>query len=270
METPYNPLNTLISQDDICKILSTYGVKEKPNNIGLYRCATVHKSYCTRKNENFVDGNVSCPKNCLPLQEESNERLEFLGDSVLGMIVAGYLFERYPDQNEGFLTKVRTKLVNGKTLAKLCKMIGLEKFILISRQIEENNGRNIANILEDAFEAFLAAVYLDFGFNVVRDWLVDFLESNIDFSELIRQNTNYKDQLLKYFQQTQGYLPKFFEIDVECVNNHKIFKVCLKDCNENVISVGTGNSKKEAENDASKTALESLCIEFTQVGKQEV
>lgn len=262
MDTPFNPKNILISDQDLVDILRKYGVRKQPENIGLYRCALVHKSYCTRKNENFIEGNVDCPVGCLPLQEESNERLEFLGDSILGMVVAGYLFERYPDQNEGFLTRVRTKLVNGKMLAHLCKIVGLNKYIMMSKQIEENDGRNISNILEDAFEAFLAAIYMDYGFHEVQGWIIDLLESNIDFSDLIRQNHNYKDQVLKYFQQNHGYIPKFYEIDVENINNQKVFKVCLKDSQDNVISIGTGSSKKEAENDAAKNALESLCIEF--------
>ena len=260
MDTPYNPKNTLICKSDLQDILQKYGIKDETKNIGLYRCALVHKSYCTRKNENFVDGNVSCPENCLPLQEESNERLEFVGDSILGMVVAAYLFERYPDQNEGFLTRVRTKLVNGKMLAHLCKVVGLNKYILMSRQIEENDGRDISNILEDAFEAFLAAIYLDFGFAHAQLWIIDVLETNLDFTELILQNNNFKDQILKHYQQNFGYIPKFYEVDIETVNNQKVFKVCLKDSQGNIISIGTGASKKEAENSASKSAMESMCI----------
>ena len=260
MDTPYNPKNILISSTDLHEILVKYGIKDTVKNIGLYRCAMVHKSYCTRKNENFIDGNVACPDGCLPLQEESNERLEFVGDSILGMVVATYLFERYPDQNEGFLTRVRTKLVNGKMLAHLCKIVGLNKYIMISTQIEENDGRDISNILEDAFEAFLAAIFLDFGFSHVQSWIIDVLETHIDFADLIRQNNNYKDQVLKFYQQNYGYIPKFYEIDIETVNNIKTFKVCLKDAQDNIISIGTGTSKKEAENNAAKSAMELMCI----------
>jgi ribonuclease-3 len=260
---PYNEANKLIMEDDLTNILRKYDVNEKFRNIDVYRCAMVHKSYCTRKNENFFDGNIDCPKGCIPLQEESNERLEFLGDSVLSIAVASYLFERYPDENEGFLTRMRTKLVNGKMLAKLCKIVGLNEYILISKQIEDNDGRNISNILEDAFEAFLAAIYMDFNYEIAKDWIISVIENNLDFSELIRMNNNYKDQILKYYQQNHGYMPRFFEMDVEILNNHKVFKVCLKDSNDNVISIGNGSNKKEAENDAAKIALETLCVEFT-------
>lgn len=79
---PYNPNNTLLQESDLRKILDTYDIHDNVNNIDIYRKALVHKSYCTRKNENFLNGNVNCPHDCLPLQEESNERLEFLGDAI--------------------------------------------------------------------------------------------------------------------------------------------------------------------------------------------
>lgn len=255
MQQPFNEANILLKDVDLKKFLSTYDVIETPHNTSIYRSAFVHKSYCTRKNENFIEGNQNCPENCLPLQEDSNERLEFLGDAVLSMSVASYLFERYPDENEGFLTRMRTKLVNGKMLAYLSKTIGLDRFIMISKQIEESDGRNIANILEDAFEAFLAAIYIDLGYEIAKTWVISVIETHLDFAELISQNTNYKDQLLKYFQQTQGQVPKFFEQDIEIHNNQKLYKVCLKDATGNVLSIGKGNNKKEAENDAARQVL---------------
>lgn len=262
-QVPFNPKNILITSEDINLFLSKYDINVKHINIDLYRCAMVHKSYCTRKNENFVEGNTDCPLDCVPLQEESNERLEYLGDAILNKVVASYLFERYPDQNEGFLTRTRTKIVNGKMLAHLCKCIGLEKFILLSKQIEENDGRNtILNIQEDTLESFIAAIYLDLGDKIVSEWIINMLEYHIDFADLINKNSNYKDMLLKYFQQNYGYLPKFYEIDMSIHNNHKIFKIHLKDNKDNVITTGTGNNRKEAENDASKKALKLLCSEF--------
>lgn len=257
IETPYNDKNVLIMEDEVCKILRTFDVQTIPNDFDLYRKAFVNKSYCTRKNENFLNGNIHCPANCLPLQEESNERLEFLGDAVLSIIVADYLFERYPDENEGFLTRMRTKLVNGKMLANLNKLVGLQKFVLISKQIEDNDGRNNSNILEDAFEAFLAAIYLDMGFQSAKRWIVNVLEENLDFASLIQQNTNYKDILLKYYQQNYSYLPRFYEVNIDVgANNQKIYTICIKDNNDNILSIGKGSSKKEAENDAAKNALE--------------
>ena len=157
-ESPYNSSNILIEENELNLIIKDY----KINNINTFRRAFVHKSYCTKKNENFINGNLNCPENCLPLQEDSNERLEFLGDSILNIITAKYLFERYPNVNEGFLTTMRTKLVNGTMLANLSKIIGLDKYILLSIQIENNNGRNNKNILEDTFEALIGELFVNY------------------------------------------------------------------------------------------------------------
>ena len=209
---PYNSSNVLINECDVRRLLTEYGIFDAPRDVNIYRKAFIHKSYCTRKNENFLNGNVNCPSNCLPLQEESNERLEFFGDAILNMTIADYLFERYPDENEGFLTRLRTKLVNGKMLAYLSEKVGLLPYILISKQIEDNDGRRNQNILEDAFEAFIAAVYLDFGddgFRKAKEWIINVVESQLDFSELIKQNHNFKDMFLKSFQQHFNHMPKF-------------------------------------------------------------
>ena len=258
METPYNPKNRLILESEVEKIIRDYSVQTKPIDLSIYRKAFVNKSYCTRKNENFLNGNINYPKECLPLQEESNERLEFLGDSILNVVIADYLFERYPEENEGFLTRMRTKLVNGKMLAVLNKKITLQPYILISKQIEENDGRQNSNILEDTFEAFIAAIYMDLGFFNVQKWIVSVVETHLDFAELIQQNNNYKDILLKHYQQNYSFTPKFYEVNIDSSNNNhhqKIYTMCIKDNNDNILSIGHGSSKKEAENEAAKSAI---------------
>ena len=226
-DVPYNDKNVLIGESDINKILKTYGIKMKCFNVDIYRKALVHKSYTTRKNENFVTGNVNCPENCLPLQEECNERFEYLGDSVLSTSVANYLYKRFPNENEGFLTKMRSKLVNGHMLANLCEKVGLDKWIIISKQIENNEGRKNYKIMEDTFEAFICAIFLDFnnkkikiknfelisgfGFQIAENWIINVIEDKVDLVELIKQNKNYKDKLIKYFQHTYMKLPIFYE-----------------------------------------------------------
>jgi len=261
-DLPYNTKNILLSPNDVIDILAAYGVHTPPNNIDIYRKAFVHKSYCTRKNENFVTGNTKCPVGCLPLQEDSNERFEFLGDAILNITVATYLFERYPSENEGFLTRMRTKLVNGKMLAHLSKIVGLERFILMSKQIEEGDGRSNTNILEDTFEAFIAAVQFDLGLETAREWIINVMEANLDFSDLVKMNNNMKDIILKYYQQNFGYTPKFYEIDITMEGKTKMFKVCLKDIKGAIISDGTGRTKKEAEHDAAKKAIMTQCPEY--------
>ena len=262
-ELPYNKFNKLIQKDDIVKFLCIY---DDVNNINIYRRAFVHKSYCTRKNENFLNGNVNCPHNCLPLQEDSNERLEFLGDAILNMVVGLYLFERYPTMNEGFLTTTRTKLVNGEMLAFLSKKIGLNEFVLLSTQIESNQGRLNKNILEDTFEAFIGAIFLDWdeknntGFVHCKDWIINILEEYVDFTDLMTQQKNVKDKLVKYCQHNFQFIPKFYEIDVSEINGQKIHTVYVKNNMDNIIGIGKGQNKKYAEIDASKKALKYFNI----------
>jgi len=278
-EQPYNPKNKLLQKEDIESFLTTYGVDIRFIDMNVYRKAFVHKSYCTRKNENFLNGNEKCPEGVLPLQEESYERLEFLGDAILNIVVAKYLFLRYPQENEGFLTKMRTKLVNGNMLAFLSKNIGFDAFALISQQIEANDGRNNKNILEDTFESFIAAIFLDFnekkitkqkpaganaasaapdysgmGFQVAERWIIGVLEEWVDFAELVNSNQNYKDVLIKYYQHSAQSIPRFLEVDVSMEGGKKMFTVCIKDSGDSVISVGKSDSKKKAEQVAAYNA----------------
>jgi ribonuclease III len=271
-ELPYNPKNVLIEKEDVQRLLATFGIERKVHNIDIYRKAFVHKSYCTRKNENAVNGNEKCPPDCLPLQEESNERLEFLGDAILNIVVANYLFDRYSGENEGFLTKMRTKLVNGQMLAVLSKRIGLQKYVIISQQVEANDGRHNKNMLEDIFEAFIAAIFLDFnetriktksmpdfsgvGFQIAEKWIIGVYEGMLDFAELIRSNQNYKDMLIKFCQYTYQFVPRFLEMDVSIINNRKIFTVCIQNDKGANIGVGKDETKKKAEQMA---AFKALC-----------
>lgn len=256
---PYNPLNIIISEAALGHLLRGY---VQVNNINMFRKAFVHRSYCTRKNENFVNGNTKCPEHCVPLQEESNERLEFLGDAVLNLAIGKYLFERYPDENEGFLTKMRTKLVNGTMLAHLASILNIGPYIIISKQVEENCGRVNKNILEDCFEAFLGAIFLDSNSNLepVYNWLISFIEENVDFTELITLNTNYKDIMLKSFQHTCGFTPRFYSLDTDIKNNVKIYYICVKNNEGVIIARGKGTTKKLAEHDCAKAALLTIGI----------
>lgn len=263
-EMPYNNKNILLTEDDLRALFNSNGLhKVNFNNIDLYRNAFVHKSYCTMKNADFDAGNSKCPQDCLPLQEMSYERLEFLGDAILGMIVAAYLYERFPDQNEGFLSKIRTKIVNGKMLGHLSDKIGFPKFAILSKQVEDANGRNNYKIMEDIFEAFIGAIYMDMqtlendyaGYITAKQWIIYIIENYIDFTELILSRTNYKDILVSYMQHHLQDQPRFLEINIVTRDSNKIFTYCIKDKNNTVIATAKGNTKKEAENNVSLEAL---------------
>lgn len=274
-ELPFNNSNIILNEDDLTLIFNSNGLSDiKFNNLNLYRIAFVHKSYCNMKNADFISGNVKCPSDCIPLQVMSYERLEFLGDSILGMVVANYLYERFPEQNEGFLSRIRTKIVNGKTLGDLSYKLGFNKFAIISKQVEESNGRDNYKIMEDIFEAFIGALFMDFqtqndkiiltnkfepltgiGYFIAEKWIIHIIEKYIDFSEIISTKTNYKDMLINYMQHNFQDIPKFYELNITSKNNNKIFNYCIKDRNNTTIATSNGISKKEAENNVSKEAL---------------
>ena len=264
-DMPYNNKNKLLDNYNLELLLYNNGIDKneyKFNDIDLYRTAFVHQSYCTMKNIDFNNSNSKCPDDCLPLQDMSYERLEFLGDSILDMVISSYLYERYPDQNEGFLSKIRTKIVNGKMLGYLSNIVGFNKFAIISKQVEDSNGRNNYKIMEDIFEAFIAALFLDSNSNydIVNKWIIYIIENNLDFSDLISSKNNYKDMLIYYMQHHLQDIPKFYEIEVISKDSIKIFKYCIKDKNNAVISTSTGNSKKDAENNSALEALKHYNI----------
>lgn len=276
-ELPYNSANVLLQPTDLRALFDANGLEGLPfNNINLYRNAFVHKSYCTMKNHDFESGNERCPQNCLPLQEMSYERLEFLGDAILGMVAARYLYERFPDQSEGFLSKIRTKIVNGRMLGFLSAKLGFPKYVIISKQIEESQGRENYKIMEDVFEAFIGALYMDFqtpqdkvalpsqlcfeplsgaGYHVVELWIVSIIETHIDFPDLIQAKTNFKDMLVRHMQHHSQDTPRFYEVNVVVRGNGKLFTYCVKDRSGAVLGTATATSKKEAENLAAKAAL---------------
>jgi ribonuclease-3 len=286
-ELPYNSSNKLLTEDNLRDFFDRHGLAGVPfNNINLYRNAFVHRSYITMKNDDFESGNDRCPTGCLPLQNMSYERLEFLGDAILGMVVARYLYERYPDQPEGFLSRMRTKLVNGKMLGYLSEKIGFPRFAIVSKQIEDSQGRSNYKIMEDIFEAFIGALYMDFdndddgvvlpshmtmapntgtGYFIAEQWIITIMETYLDFAELIQSKTNYKDTLVRHMQYTFQDLPRFYEVSVDTKNNRKIFTYCVKDKANAVLGTGNGASAKEAQNNAACEALKFYGIDMNAV-----
>ena len=168
---PYNFNNNLLSVKEVNKILSNFDIDQKITDLSIYQQSFVHKSYCKKKPEDINDDVelAEKPEGCLELQDGDNERLEFLGDSIISSTVAKYLFERYSDQDEGFLTRLRTKLVNGESLGDLAKKLDFGKYLLISRHVEDRcNGRNSLRILEDVFESFIGSIFLDFNESIIH------------------------------------------------------------------------------------------------------
>ena len=235
-----------VTREEIQSILN--GIKIK--NISYYQRSLVHKS---------IYKAVKRYTGEKPLQDyllQHNERLEFLGDSVLGLIIANYLYNKYPDRDEGFLTKIKTKLVNGLQLSKLAKQINLGKYILMSNHVQNINGRDSQKILEDAFEAFLAAIFMDLGYDAVNSFVINLIDS-LDFTQVLIED-NFKDILLKYSQKVfKNSTPEYFLVTSEGPPHDRTFTVIVS-INGIKYETGTAKSKKQAEQIASENTLKKL------------
>ena len=226
--------NSIKKEDQkiIKAILFLFGFE--PVNINLYKLALLHKS----KNKN-----------------ESNERLEYLGDAVLNLIVAEYLFKKYPYKDEGFLTKIRSKIVSRESLNNLGRKVGLKEIINF-KSVNEFS-KNYKSIYGDALEAIIGAVYLDVGFEYCQEYLVkNIIIPYYNFDELVNKTHNFKSKILEWSQKEKK-LVKFSTKKITLKNNLSQFESILVMENKE-ISKGFGNNKKNSEKDASRLACEKL------------
>ena len=249
---PYNQNNKFITSNDIINIMETLNINNfKVNNILLYQTAFIHKSYCKELYEDTDFKNID---DSLDLQNKSYETMEFLGDSILGSVVSSYLYERFYniyEQNEGFLTYLKNRLVCGEMNAYLSSKLGFNKYLIISKHIEDNcDGRNNKNILNNVFESFLGAIFLDNDYEFTKNILLTIIEKYVDFTDIILFTNNYKEQIIKYLQHNYKENPKYKDID--SVDDVYSCELIFKD---EIISRGQGKSKKEAQQNASKNAL---------------
>ncbi len=187
----------------------------------------------------------------------SNERLEFLGDAVLDLVIAEHVYKLYPDFNEGALTKLRSQLVNAKTLAHFAKQFNLGKVLIVSESAEQNGVRESETALADAFEALIGAVYLDSGYDKARTFLETTMLQQTNFAALINSDQNFKSALLEYAQGERLMLPYYFVISEEGPPHKKVFTVGVR-LGDEVLGEGTGKSKKTAEQLAAKEAFTKL------------
>lgn len=222
-------------------------LKMKIKNVGYYQRALVHKSI-HKAIKKFQGPGV--------LQEylqQHNERMEFLGDSVLSLVIINYLYNRFPDHDEGFLTRLKIKLVNGVQLAKLARMINLGKYILTSNHVQNINGKDSTKILEDSFEAFLAAIFMDLGYDAVNSFCMGLIDK-LNFDEVLVED-NFKEMLLKYTQHHfNGLTPTYEIVCTDGPPHNRTFTV-VTIIDSKRYSEGVARSKKQAEQIASENTL---------------
>lgn len=206
-----------------------------PSDLSLYQIALTHKSASYTLNG----------------QKVNNERLEYLGDSILDAVISDFLYKKYPDEREGFLTEMRSKIVNGEKLKELAVNINLDQFIIQRTNIQLASSR----IYEDAFEALVGAIYLDQGYRAVYRFISQrIIQEHIDLEELKTINKNYKSQLIEWSQKMK--CPVEFKSESGDENSTYFTSEVIID--DHVFGAGKGTSKKEAEQNAAQEALITL------------
>jgi ribonuclease III len=224
---------TFVTKPQIEQLVGT-----KIKNLDLYQKAFTHKS-ALKEYEQL---------------NESFETLEFIGDSVLGFVITKFLFDQYESKQEGFLTKARTKLVRGETLANIAKILGLEKMVVMDEKGMRNGWNNNPKILEDVFEALIGAIYMDLGLLHAKEFVLRIYNDPkyIDLN-LIMIDDNFKDHLMRYCQLNNWQLPEY-----RVSGHHEgIFYIDIY-VNGQFMSRGAAKSKKQAEQNAAKLFFEQL------------
>ena len=290
--SPWNFKNRLITEKELQSIFDTIGIASKIriNDLNLYQRAFVHSSYVKETADQALSNHKvvkiqECPSGCLGFQKESYENLEFLGDRVIELSVVWYLYERFPMQDEGFKTKIKTKLVNTDSLAKIALYLGFDKHLILAKHVDEScSGRFNQHILEDSFEAFIGALFQDQqnqhrelkppytvewkdghtipypcpAWGVCHAIITHLIENCMDLDSLIETDTNYKDQLLQLFQQHYSITPSYKELGIDGPPHSRTFIMGVCAPGGGIMARGKGNSKKKAEQMASKKAIELI------------
>lgn len=227
---------------DIDRLSKNLGVEI--NDSAIYTQALLHRSYIT--NGNTVNG------------YKSNERLEFFGDAILSMIVSEFLYEKFPHSEEGHLTKLRSRLINKNALAHLADQIELLDFVFMSQSARQSIDQGYYSLLADAYEAIIAAMYLDQGYDVVAEFVRKQLFEALKNKEIeLLVDDNYKSLLIEYTQGIGIGTPRYEVIKKEGPDHDQVFTVEVR-IDKVSYGRGVGKSKKEAEQNAAGVAYARL------------
>lgn len=217
----------MTSREDIERVLGF-----KVDNVDIYRQAFTHKS--------------------VAVDQASYERSEFMGDAVINFIVTKFLYDKYKDKDEGFLTKIRTKIVSGKCLSQLAWKLGLHELIQMNEKAMTNGWNKNDRILEDVFESLVGCIYLDIGMIPAREFLIGVIQKYVNFEE-IEKDDNYKDILMRFTQASSIPLPVYKSVET-LLDGKKVFEVHAY-VNGVASGYGRHKSKKQAEQLSARQAL---------------
>jgi dsRNA-specific ribonuclease len=245
---PYNDKNIEINDENIKQILEKFNIFYKINNIELFKRSFIHRSYVKSNLDEIKI--VKTPYKSIELKQHSNERLEFLGDGILECITKLYLYKRFPEADEGFMTEKKISLVKNDHIGKLAYKMGLNKWIIISRNAEEKKIRSNYKKLGCLFEAFLGALFLDAndikiddtsrlfsnyfnvgpGFQICQLFIESIYETLVDWNEILENDDNFKNifqvKIQKEFKRTPDYI--ILNHDEELRYTMGVF-LCLED-----------------------------------------
>ena len=213
----------------------------RPKDSTYFIKAFTHRSYLEKTKE----------------QIKSNERLEFLGDAVLGKIIAEYLFHKYPNKNEGYLTKVRSYLVNKESLEEVGYHLKLDQYIFLNDKYLSNDKRKLGNIVADTVEAFIAAIYMDMGEAKVSAFIEKNIVIYLTDQGFLDYDKNFKGQLLEYSHAHKLPTPHYVVLEQLGPQHNKTFKVKVN-LGDEYFGVGEGSNKKSAEQVAAQNALNMI------------
>jgi len=227
-------MNTVVDNSKLVRFLKKIGIE--PKNIGLYARAFTHISSASSQDENY-------------------ETLEFLGDSVIGMVVSEYLFKKFSGKNEGELSRIKALVVSSETLGAKAEELGFEKLMNVATAQVRGGGEIEFSILADCFEAFVGAIFADRGYRKAKAFIIGQLREKCDELRDMVGPSDYKSRLQELWQDRFKKTPKY-EVIIESGPDHaKEFTVEVS-FGGKVLGEGSGSSKKRAEQEAAKVALE--------------
>ena len=254
----------MITKDEVENILNYFGPignngeRLLIKNLDFYQRAFIHESY-HQAVQNYVtnpEQHFNEPIYINYISKESSERLEYLGDHILKATLGKYMYDRFPDEREGFLTRLKIKIEKCSMLHQIAVTLGFKRYLLLSLQIEnqtildKDRGRATPSYYEDAFESFLGAIMEDFGeygYIYAERFLRNIIENIIDFAELISKNDNFKDSLQRFFQSLKWKTPVYTNINQEGPLYRKVFTRALFITNDqlNELSILQQNTIKK-------------------------
>ena len=242
---PFNPLNIEITLNEVQSILTKYGIPPIVENMSLYKRAFIHESYTKCSISDNAQQHITIgprPENCMPLSTKSNQRLEFLGDGVVELVVKYYLYRRFPKENEGFMTEKKIAIVKNESIGRIAYEMGLHRWLIISKHAEDKKIRTNLKKLGCLFESFVGALFLDYnkiqvadedewfktilltgpGFQFAQKFIENILEKHVDWISLIQNDDNYKNILQVKIQKEFKVTPHYVEIQNENDDGYKM------------------------------------------------